>query len=256
MNRPYLLSSFLIFILFILVFSGCAPLRPQTDPEMDKEALRLSYQAKSFNQQITASKGTGWATLETQDGTITYKIAWAAVYPNKIRMTFLMFAQPIETIIATGKKVTFFSHTGEHAKRSIESQDPEMETYINVPVKMSEIIATLLGRLPIKPYDDAYFSPSGNDLSFVILHQNLVGPVQELNFTNNQTINQVSSIDRHGKRLYDYNILAFKSYNFGMLPVKIQFIDTKRQKLTLTITNFMANPEVKDSVFMLTDQGS
>ncbi|MFH2058382.1 MAG: hypothetical protein ABIJ59_05735 [Pseudomonadota bacterium] len=256
MNKPYLLSRFLIFILFILFFSGCAPLRPQTDPEMDKEALRLSHQAQSFNQHITTSKGTGWARLETKDGTITYKIAWAAVYPNKIRMTFLMFAQPIETIIATGKKVTFFSHTGKHAKRSIESPDPDMENYINVPIKMSEIIAILLGRLPIKPYDDAYFSPSDNALSVVTLHQNLVGSVQVINFDNNQTIDQVSSIDSRGKRLYDYNILAFKSYDFGKLPVKIQFIDTKRQKLTLTITGFVVNPEVKDSVFMLTDQGS
>lgn len=256
MNKSYFFPSFVIFILLVFLFSGCAPLRPQTDPEMDKEALRLSHQAKSFNQQITTSKGAAWLKLETRDSIIKYKVAWAAVHPNKVRMTFLVLGQPVETIIATGKKIIFLSHTGEHAKRSFESKDPDMENYINIPVKMSEIIAILLGRLPIKPYDDAYFAPSNHAFSFVTLHQKLNGPVQLLNFDNNQKIDFISSINSRGKRLYDYNILAFQSYDFGKIPAKIQFLDIKGQKLTLTITRFTANPEVKDSVFVLTEQGS
>lgn len=145
-NRNNLLHLFFC-VAFILIISGCAQLSPNTNPLLDKKAF---LQAQSFNQHILASKGTGWLKLETQTKVDKFKIVWAAVFPNKIRITFLIFGHPIETIIATGEKITFFSHTGEHSKYSYYSKDPNMEDYIHVPVKMSEMILVLLGRFPVK----------------------------------------------------------------------------------------------------------
>lgn len=255
MNKPTLINGCLTFVLCVLLFTGCAPLRPQTDPEMDKAALGLSHQAASLNQQITSSRGNGWATLQTQTETIKYKIAWAAVYPNKIRITFLMFGQPIETIVSTGQRVTFLSHTSRHARYSFETQDPDMENYIHVPIKMSEIIAILLGRLPIKPYDDAYFSSSDTGMGLVTLHQKQSGPVQVLAFDTFQTLYQMTCISSSREPLYDYRILAYEPHDFGQLPTTIEITDQKNRKLSLSITHFVANPQVKDSVFVLTEQG-
>ncbi|MBU0463191.1 MAG: hypothetical protein KKE12_06195 [Proteobacteria bacterium] len=249
------LSSLIYSIVFILIFSGCAPLRPSTNPLLDKKALLFANQAQSFNQHILASKGTGWARVETNTKTDKFKIAWAAVFPNKIRITFLMSGLPIETIIATGEKITFFSHTGEHPKTSYNSKDPDMKNYIQVPIKISEMISILLGRLPVKNFDNAYFSPSDSSLSSIILKQKWKGETQSLCFNDKGKIDGLISTNLSGELLYEMKITQYKTYDFGEIPVTIEIKDMDNRKLILDITSFQANPAIKDTIFRLTESG-
>ncbi|MCD4721256.1 MAG: hypothetical protein K8S13_15555 [Desulfobacula sp.] len=253
MNSQNLLCRLIYITIFILILSGCAQFRPDTNPILDKKAFFLANQARSFNQHIVTSKGTGWIRLETKTKTDRFKIAWAAVSPNKIRITFLLSGHPVETIIATGKKITFISHTGEHSKYSYNSKDPNMEDYIHVPVKMSEMISILLGRLPVKNFDDAYFSPSDTSLSTITLRQNWKGLAQSLHVNSKKRIDSLKTTDLSEKLLYEMTITKYKNNDFGTIPVKIEIKDNDNRKLTLEITNFLPNPPIKESVFQLTE---
>ncbi|MCP3875197.1 MAG: hypothetical protein GY699_18840 [Desulfobacteraceae bacterium] len=259
MNKPTIFSRLFYFLtsIFILsgllILSGCTSIRPETNPLLDKKAFSLAHLARSSNLQIISSKGTGWARLETKEKIDKFRIAWAAVFPNKIRITFLISGHPVETIISTGQKVTFFSHTGEHAKYSVYSTDPNMENYINVPIKMSEMISILLGRFLVKKFDDAYFSPSDDSLSTITLKQKWNGQTQILHLDSKRLIDGIKSMDNTQKCLYKITILKYKTYDFGNIPIKIQITDTKKRKLILDITNFIANPPIKDAVFVLTE---
>ncbi|MBU8848166.1 MAG: DUF4292 domain-containing protein [Desulfobacterales bacterium] len=255
MTNQNLLSNLIYIAVFVLIVSGCASLRPDTSPILDKKALLLSNQARSNNQHITASKGTGFARLETKTKKTKFKIAWAAVFPNKIRITFLLSGHPVETIIATGEKITFFSHTGAHSKYSYNSKDPDMKDYILVPVKMSEMILVLLGRLPVKNFDDAWFSPSDSSLSTITLKQNWKGLTQYIHFNDKAKVEGLKVTDSSKKLLYDMTIINYKAYDFGNIPVKIEIKDKDNRKLTLEITNFLPNPPIKESVFRLTESG-
>ncbi|CCK80013.1 hypothetical protein [Desulfobacula toluolica] len=253
MNNQTLLSRTVCIIAVILTISGCASIRPETDPLLDKKALRFSKQAKSLNRHILASKGSGWAKLETKTRVEKFRIAWAAVFPDKVRITFLLSGLPIETIITNGEKITFFSHTGEHSKYSYNSKNPDMEKYIHVPVKMSELILLLLGRLPLKPFDDAYFSVADSSLSTLILKQKWKRTAQHLHFNNNGNVDELIFTDPGGKLLYQITPTKYKAYDFGDIPIKIEIQDTNERKLTLGITDFIANPPIKESVFLLTE---
>ncbi|WP_299983182.1 hypothetical protein [Desulfobacula sp.] len=253
MTNQNLLFRLIYIAVFILISSGCASLRPDTNPLLDKKAFLLSNQARSINQHITASKGTGWARLETTTKTVKFRIAWAVVFPNKIRITFLLSGHPVETIIATGEKITFFSHTGEHSKYSYNSKDPDMKDYILVPVKMSEMILVLLGRLPVKNFDDAYFSPSDSSLSTITLRQNWKGLTQYVHFNDKGKIEGLKTTDLSGNLLYEMTITKYKDNDFGTIPVRIEIKDSDNRKMTLEITNFLPNPPIKESVFQLTD---
>ena len=253
MTNQNLLSNLIYIAVFILIGSGCASLRPDTNPLLDKKALSFANQARSMNEHITASKGTGWIRLETKTKTDKFRIAWAAVSPDKIRITFLSSGLPIETIIATGKKIIFFSHTGEHSKYSYNSKDPDMKDYILVPVKLSEMIVVLLGRIPVKNFDDAWFSPSDSSLSTIMLKQNWKGVTQSVHFNDKGEIEGLKTTDASGKLLYEMIIIKYKAHDFGNIPVKIEINDKDNRKLTLEITNFLPNPPIKESVFQLTE---
>jgi len=254
MTKQGVLSGLFYFIALI-IFSSCAQIRPKTLPSDDLKALSLANRVKSFNQHITAGKGSGWLTLQTSSKTTKFKVAWAAVFPNKIRITFLLSGYPVETIVATGEKVTFFSHIGEHPKRSYMSKDPDMKGFIKVPVKLSEMILVLLGRLPVKKFDDSYFSPSDPSLSTVILNQKWQGRTQSLQIDGDGKVVGLKSKDDSGNLLYEIGITKYKTYGLDDIPVMIELTGIEREKVTLEILNFLPNPSIKESVFRLTESG-
>lgn len=253
MNNHPIFSNLIYSIVFLLITSSCASLRPDTDPLLDKKAFLLSTQARSMNQHIITSKGTGWIRLETKKKMDRFKIAWAVVSPHKIRLTFLLSGLPIETLVANGKEITFFSHTGDHSTYTHHSKNPDMKDYILVPVKLSEIISVLLGRLPIKPFNDAWFSPSDTSLSTIILTQNRKGGTQSVQFNINGEINRLKTTTASGKLLYEMTLLNYKAFDSVSIPVKMEIKNRDNRKLTIEITNFLPNIAIKDSVFQLTE---
>jgi outer membrane lipoprotein-sorting protein len=248
-------------ILFLFVFlalglslSSCMPLRPETDPLMDQKALALANGARSYNRDTVASRGKGWAKLETPTKTERYRIAWAAVSPNKARITFLLSGNPVETIISTGKDVHFVSHTGKHGLYTRNSEDPDMGDYLEVPVKMSEIISILLGRFPLKGFDDAYFSLSDASQATLVTRQKDQNGLQHLTLDGHGNINRIQYLDIYGAPLYEILFLDYKAHDSHDIPVKLRIKDNENRMLTLDITDFEPNPPIKDSVFQLTDE--
>lgn len=253
MNNRCPLSAVFVLAALTLFTSGCMPLRPVTDPQMDKKAFFMSNEARSLNRDITASKGKGWATLEVPGKKDRYRTAWAVVHPDKIRITFLLSGNPVETVVSTGEKISFFSHTGKHDLYISDADDPDMEDYLDVPVKMSELISILLGHLPLKDFDDAYFSPSDSSLTAIITRQKEKGQSQYLNFDSAGKITGIQSMDNFEKLLYEIHVLDYKPLGTGPIPVKLWIKDKENRIMTLEITDFEPNPLIKDTVFRLTE---
>ena len=253
MNNRTSFSSLFVLLALGLLFSSCMPLRPETDPLMDLKAMALANGARSYNRDIESSRGKGWAKLETPTKTERYRIAWAAVSPNKARITFLLSGNPVETVISTGKDISFVSHTGKHSLYTRNSENPDMGDYLEVPVRMSEIISILLGHFPLKGFDDAYFSPSDSSLATLVTRQKDKDGLQHLNVDGRGKINRIQSLDIYGTPLYDIFLLEYQSQESHDIPVKLRIKDNENRMLTLDITDFEANPLIKDSVFQLTD---
>ena len=154
-------------------------------------------------------------------------MAWAAVYPNKIRITFLLSGNPVETIISTGEKISFLSHSGKHSFYTSDAKDPDMKDYLDVPVKMSELISIFLGHIPLKEFNDAYFSPSDSSFTTIITHQERKDGIQRLNYSSNEKIIRIESLDNFGNPLYDIHVLEYKTHEADNIPVKLQIAGGK-----------------------------
>jgi hypothetical protein len=252
---PYLILMSLVWILLLLV-TGCTPLRPQTDAGLDKKALRLANSVLSLNQEITSSKGTGWVEVETDTRADKFKIAWAASAPNRLRITFLVSGHPVETIVATGNHVTFISHTGEHDPHTTFSSDPNLKKYLHVPVKLSDLIAILLGHIPIKKFDHAWFKPGDNNFPPIILAQNWKSTFQQLHLNKVGKVQQLVFLDKDNISIYDITYIDYQTYGESRIPATLFVKDAAGKKILLTLTKFIPNPPIKESVFRLTESGS
>lgn len=247
-------AAILFFILVLPI--GCTPLKPGIDPTLAKKAREIAEKNQLKNQQIVATKGTAWVKILSETGTQKYKTAWAAAFPNKLRITFLASGHPVETIVATGRDVTFISHTGTHKPYTTRNSDPNMADYIKVPVKLSELVSLLLGRLPVKPYDRAVLfsgSPSGRTL---VLGKNWGRLKQTLFLAEDDIADRLKTADASGNLLYDLQITAQKKAGPHTLPAVIELTDRQQRRLSLELLTIHINPIIKESVFRLTAKGS
>lgn len=252
---PSLTLMFLVWSLLLLV-TGCTPLRPQTDPGLDKKALRLANSVLSLNQDITSSRGTGWVEVETHTQTAKFKIAWAASAPNRLRITFLVAGHPVETIVATGDHVTFISHTGEHDPHTTFSSDPDLKKYLHIPVKLSGMIAILLGHIPLEKFDHAWFKPEDSNFPPIILAQNWKSTFQQLHINKVGKVQQLVFLDKDNLPIYDITYIDYQAYGKSRIPATLLVKDVAGKKIHLTLTKFIPNPPIKESVFRLTESGS
>jgi len=250
-----LILMFLICILLVLV-TGCTPLRPQTDPGLDKKARLLANTVLSLNKDIESSKGVGWIEVETNTRKDKFKIAWAASAPNRLRITFLAAGHPVETIVATGDHVTFISHTGDHKPHTTASSDPDLKKYIHVPIKLSGLIAILLGHIPLEKFDHAWFRPENSSFFPIILTQNWKSTFQKLYMDKEGQVQQLVFLNKDNTPLYDITYLDYQAHGNSRIPATLLVQDAPGRKIHLTLTRFIPNPPIKESVFRLTEPGS
>ncbi len=150
--RKFLLAYSVILLLFL--FAGCAPFNK--GEHLNNERHRISSfieHVRDINKEIETCKGTGWITLSDGEKTNRFRIAWAVVFPDKIRMTLLSAAHPVETVITDGDGVSFISHTGAHPVHKIHADNPSLAKIVGIPVTIRDIIAIFAGQIPLREYE-------------------------------------------------------------------------------------------------------
>lgn len=247
-NLPFLSISIPIAT-FLFLLGGCALHRPMTDPVMDQKAVAAARRIESQNRHIVTSKGTGRIHIQTATENTTLSMAWAAAFPDKLRITFLMSATPLETIIVNKEKITLISHTGQHKTRSYTSKDPDLKKVIQIPVKLSEMIRILLGRFPVSPFEDAYFAPSDPTLSTIVLQQKNNRKRQVLTITEKGQCESIRLENSQQKKVYELKVMALKTFDQQEVFHQLSASDLKENKLDIKIFKFFTNPTIKPSVF-------
>lgn len=253
LRPPYLPAlSALFLILFLTGLTGCRPVggNPATDPR----ALEMARAAQQTNAALITSKGQGTLTFVNNEFTETFRLAWAAQAPDRLRLTLLSSGHPVETIAASGEWVSIISHTGRHTPHSAVSTDPDLTPYINVPLRLSDLISLLLGRPPVQPFDRAWFEAGGNGL--VRTAKTFLAQTQTLSFDRDGRLRHLALWDEDGVPVFTLETLAFQTIDSHVLPKTLEMTDGRGNRITLALSSFLPNPPVKESVFRLTATGS
>jgi len=248
------LFFFISILGLVTLITGCTPPKPETDPERDTQAMAWAMEARQQNQDITTTKGQGRLTLMLAHGKERFRLAWAAQGPNKLRLTLLSSAHPVETIAASGEWVSIVSHTGRHSPKSTPSTDPDLSPYINLPVRLSDMIHILLGRFPLRPFDRAWFSPENSQT--VCTSQNFSSLIQEIQFDDEKKIAAITLLEKGKSMVLGIEYIRYQAREGRVMPETMRLKDKDGNTLELTLSQILPNATVKPSVFRLTGAGS
>ena len=253
-SLPRHLFFFFSLLALLTLATGCAPPKPSTDPFQDTKAMAMAMAAREKNKDIITTKGQGRLTLMLSHGLERFRLAWAAQAPNRLRLTLLSSAHPVETIAASGEWVSIISHTGRHKPQTTPSTDPDLSPYINLPVRLSDMINILLGKFPLHPFDRAWFVPGKSRV--VRTSQNFSSLVQEIQFNDDEKIAVLSLLEKGKSMVLCIEYLRYQAQDGRVIPETMRLTDKDGNSLELTLSRIQPNAEVKPSVFRLTGTGS
>ncbi len=245
-------------ILSAMIFvSGCAVFRSPGPHVYDAEALKSADRIKNTNRGLKSFRGIGWIYISDRaQRQKKFRIAFAALPPDKIRLTLMISGFPVETIIADGKKIIFLSHTKKHKIYTINSPNPSLERIISIPVKVQDVIALLSGRIPLKTFDYAFFANKGKTMSTtLVLNKKRGGMIQKIISDPNEFVRQYELFDDESHLIYSILFNNFKISGTFKIPLRFKIADKSGRTLEMKITGYKANVPVNNSVFSLKESG-
>jgi len=229
---------------------------PSLKKEGDAETI-LTF-LKKTNCQLKSFKGTGTLRFYNNGINQSTRIAWAGLFPDKIRMEILSTAgQPYISIAGNGKKVYFlFHHNKKFYKKSFNA---DLNKIISIPVKITHIIELLSGRIPVSEYTNVFLLTKNrrSDVSTLVLEKKSWGKkngktvekiffdpktkiVQHIEFINSKGSVEYSAAFDEIQKIKDYNIPA------GFL------ISDNDASVHLDIDKYWADVPIELSIFELT----
>ncbi len=253
--RTYSFFTVTLLLLPLICTSGCIGIFPGSAQKSQSPADVIMARAKAFNSDIFSSKGSGRLVLTRGYKTEHYKIAWAAKAPNQLRMTLLMSGHPVETVAATGQEVTFISHTGRHKPHSTVSADPDLNSYIDIPVHLSDMVSLFLGRVPVRPFSRAWSEQDqteGNQPNTYFASQRFSSKIQEVSSDSNGRIICYRLLDKNRDMIFGIWYSQFFECSGFTLPGLIAIKDRAGRTIEICLKNLLPNIPVKESVFRLT----
>lgn len=242
-------------IIFCMLFlSGCGMLSPQMDPILSTRALEIADRIRSVNQDIQSCKGTGWLYLRNGSRKETFRLAFAARPPDRIRLTLLASGHPVETVLADGQKVTLISHTGQHKTATYSVKNPSLEKFFSIPVNMSDIIQLLSGQIPVREFNRAGFISETDETVLIKLRKNNFSNKQLLAIEAGKSPSMLRRLDAGGNPLFTVYFNQFTRFESRIIAANFSIQDESGRTAEIVITSFQPDIPVNDAIFRLTER--
>ena len=179
-------------------------------------------------------------------------MAWAGSLPDKIRMEILSAAgRPDLSIAGDGKKLYFlFHHNKKFYKKSFNTG---LNKIISIPIKITDIIALLAGRIPLLEYNNASLKKDPLSDEPVIILKKGKGEIIEKIFLDaaKKNVRHIELFDSKGSIMYAAafkGIRKIKNYN---IPTGVKLSDDDAV-VHINIDKYWVDIPIEQSIFALT----
>lgn len=240
-------SALVLCVVFLI--SGCATTKERPIPSDPKiQAILLDMEKQ--NSALKTFNGQGSISITEQSKVKSYRLAWAAAIPDRIRLIVIFSGQPIETVAADGENLYLKSHTGSHVPITRRRKDPSLEPFIGLPLTTNQITCYLSGKVPIPDYKkiqlDKITDGTGSVLSF---YKNEETVVQQVFLDGNNKVLSYE-ITENAKTRYRVSIENSGTEDNLIFPTTINVVQGERSCL-ITVEKTTPNPELSPETFVV-----
>lgn len=219
------------------------------------EARKLLEILNNTNNGLNTFKGVGKIRLWRNDNVqIAERVVWAGARPSRLSIVVLASGQPGPRLATDGKYLYYLDlRERNHPFKKIRTADASLEKVLSLPVKSSDIIELLRGRVPLYEFSSAAVIRARSAEGYVlILEKRRRGVVEKIYLDGNKkNARKIEVFDSNGGLRYRAELKSVKNIEGYRVPLRLEISNEAGEGFCLEIDRYLANAPVSPSLFVL-----
>ena len=242
-----------------VLLSGCASLSGQPESPLEAAARADAQAVISFlsnqNRGLKNYKGIGKITVrQNQITRIDERIAWVASETAKLNLVVLVSGHPAIKMASDGKWFYYYeARPGKPIYKKIPASDSNLKRVTTIPIKTSDIIHLLAGRVPLREHHSAILERSASGHGHVLVLNRRWWGVTEKIFLdeNKERVEQAEFYDRAGSLVFRAGFDKMQSVDGYQVPASLSITNGEDLDLQFVVNRYWADVDVSPAMFVL-----
>lgn len=257
--QPPALINMVLILGVLAVLASCASLSPQPEDAQEAEA-RADAQVviallNSQNRELIHYKGIGNIKVrQNQITMIDERIAWVASETAKLNLVILVSGHPAIKMASDGKWFYYYeARQGRPVYKKIPASDSNLKRVTTMPIKTSDIIHLLAGRVPLREHHAAGLEKAPFGQGYVlVLKRRWWGVAEKIFLDESKTrVDQIEFYSRSGALVYRARFDAMQTIGGYRVPASLSLTNGDDLDLQLVVNRYWADVDVSPSMFVL-----
>ena len=239
------------------LFSSCASLTGDI-PEKSAdqiEALNLLSSLDTKNHGLKTFKGIGKIKLWRNDKLqFNERVAWAGMDPGSLFLVVYFSGFPARKISTNGKWLYYIDLTSKHfAFKKIRSTNANLDQLVSIPIRSSDVVSLLSGRIPIHEYTSAGLMKNKLKKGYIlVLKKRWRGVIEKIYLDENKSdIQKIEIFKSDGSVKYRAVFKTMQHIKDYHVPLKLVISNDAGAGLILDIKRYIADAAISPSMFVL-----
>ena len=261
-NKNYHFSKVSIHIAIVLLMTciflcscagliGRAPEKATVAIEIEAQGLIAAIQ--SNNDTLKTFKGIGKLKLSKKDKIQRARIAWIGSDSGRLRLEILTITgQPLASLASDGDWVYLNTHDRQRFYRK-RTTDANLKNIVSIPVKSSDVLDLLAGRIPVRGHDQAAVIKNESGKGYVLLLKKGAKRVIERIYFDEtkKLIQKVEILNSNGSLGFRATLEKMQTIDGYNVPLVLRIVNDEGVNFQLDVQKYWANVPVSPSVFAL-----
>jgi len=243
----------------VIFLAGCGSISRQPEDSLESAAMADARVVLSIlrnqNRMLKNFKGIGKIKVRQDQKTrIDERIAWVASETAKLNIAVLVSGHPAIKMASDGEWFYYYeTREGKPFYKKFSASDANLKQITAIPIKISDIIALLAGRVPLREHHTAVLERSASGKSYVLVLKRRWWGVTEKIFLDEtkSKVHQTEFYNRSGSLIYLARFDEMQSIDGYRVPALLSISNGDGIDLELVVNRYWADVDVSASMFVL-----
>jgi hypothetical protein len=254
------LSTLFLLLLMFLFLPACGTMQKKPSLQegrmspAEMRGMALMSRLGAGNESMNTFKGLGRVTIEESHRKLSLRIAFAGVYPDRLRFSVMdVSGRVIETFACDGRSIYLMSHQGDHAFIHKKKDPKTLEKILSVPMLPEELIGLLTGRPWFGNYERAAVTelPNGNMRIDLVKKKSVWSALM---LSSGENLQSITRYDKKSRALYQVILSRYKPYEGFYIPSLIDIRKNRATGIRLEIVKYWPNSGLAPGIFTLSEE--